>query len=511
MTHRKLLISLAALAMILTIGCSGTETIVVLPNDPGYLPTDLPPDLLSTPWDDFSIFNAGLITAERENLDAFSDASVYHLNFVLSSDMSKLTGYEEVRYTNRENKSLNEVYFRLFPNIAGGSSMISNLLVNDSPVRPSYEYSESAMRVPMEPALEPGESVIIAMDFEVKVAEEMAGNYGLFGYFNDVLVLDTFYPTIPVYDESGWYAKEPAPNGDISYYDASFYIVEVTLPKNYVVAASGNEISQLEAGGSQTVVYTAGPARDFYLAASEHFSVVSATVGETTVNSYAFNDQMDGAERALTFTVDAIESFNNRLGLYPYTEFDVISSPMRALGIEYPGIVGIVIDIYDMDGVSWGIPNEIMLEGTVVHEVGHQWFYNVVGNDQSNDPWLDEAIVQYMTGLYYRDTYDEFAEQSWQRSWQDRWNRVNHEDIPIGMSAGRYSGQEYGAIVYGRGPIFIAMLEKEMGRETFDIFLRDYYQYHKWGISTAFAFHAAAEEHCQCDLSALFNAWVYEK
>jgi len=510
MTDRMYLICLAALALIFTVGCSGTGTIVALPADSGTLPTDLPPDILAIPWDDFSIFNAGLIAAEQKNLDMLSDASVYHLNFVISPDMSKLTGHEQVRYTNREDTSLNEVYFRLFPNITGGSSMISNTQVNDSPVQPSYEYSDSSLRVPMEPALAPGESVIIAMDFEIKVAEEMAGNYGLFGYFNDVLVLDTFYPAIPVYDDSGWYAKEPEQNGDISYYDASFYIVEVTLPKKFVVVASGNRISQLEAGDSQTMVFTAGPARDFYLAASEHFSVVSATVGETTINSYAFNDQMDGAERALTFTIDAFESFNNRFGVYPYTEYDVISSPMQALGIEYPGIVGIVINIYDMGGETRGIPNEIMMEGIVVHEAGHQWFYNVVGNDQSNDPWLDEAIAQYITGLYYRDTYDERAEQSWQNSWGDRWERVNHDDIPIGMSAGRYSGLEYGAIVYGRGPIFIAALEKEMGRETFDAFLRDYYQDHKWGIGTVSPFHAAAEEHCQCDLSALFNAWVYE-
>ncbi|MEN8172209.1 MAG: M1 family metallopeptidase [Chloroflexota bacterium] len=509
MIHRSLIILLAALAALFAAGCTGAETIEALPNDPGMLPTDLPPDILETSWEDFSIFNAGLIAAERENLDTFTGASVYHIDFEISPDVSTLTGHEQVRYTNQENIALNEVYFRLFPNIAGGSSLISNLQVNGSPVQSSYEFSDSSLRVPMEPALKPGESVIIGMDFEIKVAEEMAGNYGLFGYFNDVLVLDTFYPTIPVYDESGWYAKEPEPNGDISYYDASFYIVEVTLPKRFVVVASGSKISQLEAGISQTLVYTAGPARDFYLAASEHFSVVSATVGETTVNSYAFKDQMDGAERALTFTVDALESFNTRLGVYPYTEFDVISSPMQALGIEYPGIVGIVINIYDLGGVSWGIPNEIMMEGTVVHEVGHQWFYNVVGNDQSNDPWLDEAIVQYITGLYYRDTYDETAEQSWQRTWSDRWERVNREDIPIGLPAGSYSGGEYGAIVYGRGPIFIAMLEKEMGRETFDIFLRDYYQDHKWGISTAAAFQAAAEEHCECDLSNLFNAWVY--
>ncbi|MBE9525206.1 MAG: M1 family metallopeptidase [Chloroflexi bacterium] len=502
---------LVILALSLITGCSSAETIVALPNDPGLLPTDLPAEIIDTPWDDFSVFAAGLIAAEDKTLDSFSDSTIYHLDFTISTDLSTLTGAEQVRYTNREDTALDEVYFRLFPNITGGSTVISNLRVNDNAVAPIYEYSDSSLRVPINPALQPGESVVIEMDFAVTLAQEMAGNYGLFGYFNDVLVLDTFYPTIPVYDQKGWYAGEPAPNGDISYYDASFYIVKVTLPKKYVVVASGSEVSRLEAGVSQTLTFVAGPARDFYLAASEHFSVTSAVVGETTVNSYAFKDQMDGAQHALTIAVNAMESFNNRLGIYPYTEFDIISSPMQALGIEYPGIVGIVIDIYDLGGVSWGIPNEIMMEGTVAHEVGHQWFYNVVGNDQSNHPWLDEAIVQYITGLYYLDTYDQLAQDGWQRSWNDRWDRVNRADIPIGMSAGSYSGQEYGAIIYGRGPLFITALEVEMGSEIFAVFLRDYYQDHKWGTSTASDFHAAAEEHCQCDLSPLFDAWVYDR
>ncbi len=511
MTRRSLFIILLTLTLTLITGCADKETSVATPNDPGLQPTDFQPEVTDTTRDDFNVFKAGLIAAEGENLNSFADATIYHLDFTIAANMSTLTGHEQVRYTNREDVVLDEVYFRLFPNITGGSTVISNLHVNDSQVAPIYEYSDSSLRVAINPGLQPGESVVIAMDFEVTVAEEMAGNYGLFGYFSDVLVLDTFYPTIPVYDDRGWYANEPAPNGDISYYDASFYNVKVTLPKNFIVVASGSEVNRSEGGDSQTVVYAAGPARDFYLAASEKFSVISATVGETTVNSYAFNDQMEGAERALTFAVDAIKSFNNRLGLYPYTEFDIISSPMQALGIEYPGIVGIVITIYDLQGVSWGIPNEVMMEGTVAHEVGHQWFYNVVGNDQSNDPWLDEALVQYMTGLYFRDTYDELAEDGWQRSWGDRWDRVNRADIAIGMSAGNYSGQEYGAIIYGRGPIFIAMLAKEMGAETFNVFLRDYYQDNKWGISTASAFHAAAEEHCQCDLSPLFDAWVYDR
>jgi aminopeptidase N len=173
--------------------------------------------------------------------------------------------------------------------------------------------------------------------------------------------------------------------------------------------------------------------------------------------------------------------------------------------MEYPGIVAITLDLYVPDSPM------VSLEGTVVHEVGHQWFYNVVGNDQVDEPWVDEAIVQYITGLYFVDTYGPQAEQGWYDALYARWDRVERADIPIGMPAANYEGREYGAIVYGRGPIFVATLEEEMGRETFDEFLRDYYESHRWGIGTGDEFKQLAEQHCQCDLTALFEEWVYEK
>jgi hypothetical protein len=58
------------------------------------------------------------------------------------------------------------------------------------------------------------------------------------------------------------------------------------------------------------VTFAAGPARDFYIAASDKYTVVSETVGETKVNSYAFAERADGAKLALRQTVNALKSFN---------------------------------------------------------------------------------------------------------------------------------------------------------------------------------------------------------
>jgi len=90
-----------------------------------------------------------------------------------------------------------------------------------------------------------------------------------------------------------------------------------------------------------------------------------------------------------------------------------------------------------------------------------------------------------------------------------RWERVAKADIPIGLPTGEYESLEYGAIVYGRGPLFLEALAREIGQKTFDAFMRAYFQNNKWGIGTAANFQELAEESCGCDLTELFEAWVY--
>jgi hypothetical protein len=455
------------------------------------------------------LFQDGLIDPAQGAPDGMPGATVYEIDLEIADDLLSLDGHQVVCYTNREDGPLNEIHFRLFPNLLGGAATVSNLHVNGQHVEPVYELAESDLRVTLGQSLRPGASIVIDMDFQVAVAQEMKRNYGLFGLFDGVLSLHEAYPVIPVYDDEGWNVELPPPEGDISYYDASFYRVRVTAPSRLVVVASGLEVAREETGDEQVLTVAAGPARGFYLAASEDYTVISDKVGETTVNSYALAGRKEGADLALKVATAALASYNERFGVYPYTEFDLVSTPMLALGMEYPGITAISLDVYNLDGEVRGVPSPIMMEGTVGHEVAHQWFYNLVGNDQIDEPWLDEALVQYVTGLYYLDTYGKEGYEGWRGSWYDRWDRLDQAGIPIGLPVEAYEGGAYGAIVYGRGPLFVEALAEHMGQETFGAFLRDYTESYAWDIGTGEAFRQLAEEHCQCDLTALFKDWVY--
>ena len=466
-------------------------------------------NVFDTPWDDYTFFYDGLIRSEQGSINQLKGATIYHIDVDISDDCLLLQGHQDVCYTNQEDEVLNEVYFRLFPNIGGGSVTVSSVTVDGLDVEPVLELQASALRVPLPAGLDPGEQVVICMDFDVHVAQDMAGNYGLFGYFNNVLVLDEFYPVIPVYDDEKWNVEVPPPHGDVTYYDVSFYLVRVTAPVKLKIATSGIEIGRIEESGNQVFAVAAGPARDFYLAASTDYITCSSTLGETTVNSYALAGYEDSAELALQVAVNAVRGFSQRFGVYPYTEFDVVSTPMMAKGMEYPGIVAISEELYVPGAVVSGLPSHVLLESVLAHETAHQWFYNTVGNDQLDEPWLDEAVVQYATNLYYIDVYGEAAAQEYRSSWEGSWGLIENQDIPIGLSSSDYAHNEYVPIIYGRGPLFLVALAEAMGQGPFDEFLRDYYETYKWGIGTGDAFRQLAEEHCQCDLTSLFEEWVY--
>ncbi len=467
------------------------------------------PDLFDTPWQDRSLFKSGLVASEQSILEKLPDATVYHIEFNIAEDIFHLAGREEVRYTNAEEVPLDQVHLRLFPNLLGGEMTVSNLAIDGQAVSPRLELGKSLLIVPLSAALAPGQSIVLRMDFAITVPQSVELNYGVLSYFDDVLTLAHAYPMIAVYDDEGWNSEIPPQSGDVTYADTSFFLVKVSAPKDLKLVTSGQTISSSENGEMQILHVASGPARDFYLAASPNYTELSQTFGEVTIRSYAPGRDQAGAEMALDVAGRALENFSARYAPFPYTELDIVSTPTLALGIEYPGIVAITSRIYDVDGDYRGAPASIYMESTVAHEVGHQWFYGLVGDDQLDDPWLDESLTQFITLQYYADEYGANGEQGFRNSLEARWDQVGKAEIPIGLPVAEYSGQEYSAIVYGRGPLFFVALCEQMGTETFDAFLKEYTESLSWGIATPEFLQSMAEKHCACELDKTFDEWVY--
>ncbi len=492
------------------IGAAATplpEATLSLP-DNSHLP---PSPFFTGAWEERSIYASTLIGSEQDILSGLPGATVYHLEIEIDESLLALRGREAVLYTNRADVSLNEIYLRLFPNIFGGSSTVSEVQVNDQPVTPALELNDSALRIPLEPALSPGEQVVIRLTFDLTVPTTPAGNYGAYATINNVMALAHFYPMVSVYDDEGWNIEIAPPAGDVVYAEASFYQVRITAPANLVLVTSGNIIEQQTVDDQQTVTAVAGPARDFYLAGSPYFVPLTGQSGESTVISYAFGEHAARGREMLDYAIYAMDLYAEMFGPYPYTELEFASTSNEALGIEYPGVFVNSMFLYTPEQ-EISVPDSYYMESTTVHETSHQWFYNVVGNDQLDEPWLDEALAQYATYLYFLDRYGAEGAEQFYSTFILRWERgSNNADIPIGLPVSSYVGPEYSGIIYGRGPLFFATLQEEMGAETFAAFLREYYLSFKWGIATTDGFRTLAEQHCACDLTTLFEAWIYPR
>jgi aminopeptidase N len=346
------------------------------------------------------------------------------------------------------------------------------------------------------------------MDYTLSVPTDPERNYGVLASIDNVLTLAHSYPMIPVYDEQGWHAEVPPQWGDLTFTDAAYFVVRVTAPADVTLIATGRQVSRDKTDKSQTTIFALGPGRDFMLTAAKGYEMQSQQAGETVVNSYAPVKFHENAGAAAKTASAALNIYSKRYAPYPYTEFDIVATPTLALGIEYPGLVAITDRIYGAGEKLGNAPVEIYLESTVAHETGHQWFYNLVGDDQLNQPWLDESLTQFITWQYFADSYGEKNAEMFKQSLDERWNRVDKAKISVGQPVAAYDGAQYSAIVYGRGALFFFALRDQMGQEKFDTFMKDYTQKFTWEIASTNTLEAQAEKDCACNLTSLFKEWI---
>jgi len=467
--------------------------------------------LESYDMEDFTPYRESLIDDEFAEHPELVERTVYHLHFEIGDPPSEIRARARIRFNNPAAQPIVEVPFFLYPNLTPGRLEVKSVSVDDTAVEPEFRDRRSRLLVRLPSALEPGRSASIAIDYDLTLPVAEQGEYGGFGYAGDVVSMAYCYPIIPAYQ--GWNHPMPVAYGDFIFNEVSFYLVQVSLPEGFVLAAPGAQLGSRRVqghpgNGRREVVFALGPARDLYLALSRDFVVHSQQVGETEIRSYARKEEEAGSQRALSTAAAALKSFGSRFGVYPYRTLSLVSVPFASYGLEFPGIIMNARRLYDLDESFGGIPAPVLLESTTAHEVGHQWFYASVGNDQLLEPWLDEAPTQYATWLYYVDRYGISAAQGFFRSLEDRWDRVDRAEIPIGRPVSAYTPKEYGAIVYGRGPLFLHVLSEHMGEEVFDGFLREYTRAFEWDIVDLQNFEAAAEAACDCRLDELFDSWV---
>ena len=192
----------------------------------------------------------------------------------------------------------------------------------------------------------------------------------------DALRLGSFFPILPWEPGVGWDTDAAVGNfAEASTAPTADFDLTVTVPDGFDVLASGTP------DPARPGHFTAAATRDVALSVGR-FTVVSAVAmaPDPVQVSAGIAQGLPGSAAAyLDRAVRALEDFGRRFGPYPWPTFTLAVTPALGGGIEYPGHV--------MLG-----PNTL---GVTSHEVGHQWFYGLVGNDQGRDPWLDEGLATW--------------------------------------------------------------------------------------------------------------------
>ena len=153
------------------------------------------------------------------------------------------------------------------------------------------------------------------------------------------------------------------------------------------------------------------------------------------MNSYFLPGDEEGGRKALDWAAQALTIYQKEFGAYPYRELDIVETATTAGGIEYPGLVAVASRLYSD-------PNrQAFFESATAHEVAHQWWYNVVGNDQVNHPWLDEALTQYATYRYFQGAYGDAGGQGFIDSLNGRWTAVGRGKEAHRPACGRLHSQ----------------------------------------------------------------------
>ncbi len=342
------------------------------------------------------------------------------------------------------------------------------------------EADDSVLFVDLETPLQPNGQIEIEMNYVADIPHcRYRFAYHTFDNGKTSFELGNFYPVLAVYEDGNW-VTHPYPDiGECFYSKCSDYKVSFLAPEGYTVIASGKEKLVKTGSGVSTWELDAENMRDFTITASNNLEKISQKLDGITINSYYFItdgriDHKIFGQAALHAGSKSMRIFNNDFGNYPYDELDIVETYLWAGGMEYPAFVRMSSMIAgflkepDAEMAKQTGMLQPMVENAVAHEVGHEWFYGVIGNDEYAEGWLDESFASF-SALLFKKSYmsdNEFSKEI------DLTSPPQYINLPVD----KYSNMTYANALYGQGQIFLYKLYQLMGDADFFRMMQDYYR-----------------------------------
>jgi len=384
---------------------------------------------------------------------------------------------------------------------------VTGILADGAPLPFNYNKSHSALLADLPSLLQPHKKIYLRVDYRVAYPTWKLRGYWLFGEREGLINLPLSYPILAVPNKDGtWRLDDGIPLGDTLVAESSFYHAWITVPATMTLVSSAVVSSTTTFTTTRDVTYelVSGPVRELTIILYPYYQVVQRKVGDILVRSYYLPGDDAAGKAALTYAAAALQIYSHHFGPYPFRKMDIAAAMLLNRGMEYPTLSELGSQLYG------NARNQ--LEFLTAHEVGHQWWYNQVGNDQIREPWLDEGLTEYSTYYYYEDVYGrDMAEYIRKNRWEIpvRYIRSRGLDAPLGLSSKAYTRDNYETIVYGKGALFFHTLRQRVGDKMFEKILRTYLRRYRYRIATAHDLQQVIEDVSGQPVDDLFDRWVY--
>lgn len=419
---------------------------------------------------------------------------LYILYATIDYDSHHLAVDQSITYPNLTGVALHELVLAVEPMLYNNAFYLSALSVNGA-LSTDYALVSQRLTIPLSPPLPPGGQVTLVMEYDINMPVKQRTN--TFGWLSYQTNLTDWFPFIVPYDSStGWVLHDFMPYGEhLTYETVDFELnLRFTDPSTPPLIAAP---ALPEANGEWTR-YRLNGARTFTLSLSREFLVVESAVGAVITRTYYFAGHEDAAARMNYAATQALGLFEAKFAPYPYPVLNVVETEYND-GQEYDGLAFLSSDFFDdFDG---GSQNNMVTIG--VHEIAHNWWFGLVGNDQALEPWLDEALALYSERIFYEYTNPGLVNWWWQF-------RVNYFGPNGWVDTNIYNGESfrhYTNAVYLNGATFIEDLRFRVGDDVFYRFIKDYALQMSHRRATANDFFTILRQHTSEDISDLIAAY----
>lgn len=432
------------------------------------------------------------------------EGTAYQMDVYLNYTEHRLVVQQKVDYSNATSETLPNLILNVHPNRGKKIFELNEIKVDMGDgelVEPEVFPLDVTLRVELPHELKPNEHVALYLDYTLnlpKISPDEEFNSGSFGYSQRAVSLGNWYPVLAPYrEDKGWYGLTHFPVGDPYVTEVADYSVNITTTEDIVIAGTG-----LESRTDGQWHYEAEQARSFAFAASDKYLESTSQVGDVTVRSYYFPTNEEAGKVALETAAQALELYSDLYGPYQYSDYRIAETEFAG-GMEFSGITFLGSVFYDgYDGT-----NRTPLIPLAAHEVSHQWFFDLVGNDQVTEPWLDEALAEYSGFLYYERYLPD--DTDW---W---WNYAVEQWAPTGIIDARIhefrNNRDYLDAVYRRGAQFVHDLRETMGDPAFFAFLREYQRRNAHRLVKSREFFSLVHEFTTADLVPLQEEYFRQR